>query len=167
MVSWDWNDCGPYLSPSAIDFVSDASIIPSLHSAQSGFFPPRAHVGMTLRSRGRFSEKGGVLRRKRSWCYLAVSEKPFRHWPGKRWFKDNGALFRCYFKGASLVRAHCWRSQCILPAKLRIVLIYCMASCVTFRSCQWLIRCSWEICMYVNLNCNNCGNLPLRLFNRS
>ena len=101
------------------------------------------------------------------WCYLAVSEKPFRHWPGKRWFKDNGALFRCYFNGASLVRAHCWRSQGILPAKLRIVLIYCMASCVTFRSCQWLIRCSWEICMYVNLNCNNCGNLPLRLFNRS
>ena len=71
--------CGPYLAPSAIDFVSDASIFPSLHSAQSGFFPPRAHVEMTLRSGGRFSEKGGVFRRKRSWCYLAVSEKPFRH----------------------------------------------------------------------------------------
>ena len=163
MRHWLW---GPYLAPSAIDFVSDASIIPSLHSAQSGFFPPRAHVEITLRSGGRFSEKGGVFRRKRSLVLSCGFRKTIPPLTGKRWFKDNGALFRCYFNGASLVRAHCWRSQGILR-KLRIVLIYCMASCVTFRSYQWLIRCSWEISMYVNLNCNNCGNLLLRLFNRS
>ena len=148
MTQWsdsEWaGPFGPYLAPSAIDFVSDASIIPSLHSTQSRLFSPRTHVGMTLRSRGRFSEKGGVFRRKR---YFAVSEKQFCHWPGKTWFKVNGALFRCYFKGASLARAHCWRSQGLLPSKLRIVLIYCMASCVTFLSCQCLIRCSWEISM--------------------
>ena len=37
-------DSGPYLAPSAIDFVNDARIIPSFHSTQSGLFHRRTSV---------------------------------------------------------------------------------------------------------------------------
>ena len=35
------------------------------------------------------------------WCYFAVSEKLFRHWPGKTWFKVNGAY-------DAILRAQAW-----------------------------------------------------------
>ena len=63
---------GPYLAPSAIDFVSDASIIPSLYSTQSKTFTSKD-------ARRNDLALAGAVQRKKRHVHFAVSEKLFRH----------------------------------------------------------------------------------------
>ena len=139
------NGASQHSAPSAIDLVSDASIIPSLHSTQSRLFPPRTHVRMTLRSRGRISEKGGVFRHKLLFC-------SFRKKKSATDQEKHGLKSMAHYSDA-ILRAQAWSVRTAGEARVFFLrnyvlfsfivfivavlhFVHVVHSCVTFRSCQ-------------------------------
>ena len=106
---------GPYLAPSAIDFVNDASIIPSLHSTQSGLFPPQTHV---IKLRNDLALPEAVQRKRR--------RVPAQTFPGAilQFQKNNSATDHEKRSLKSMARCSDAINGLVLRISLTIVLFY-------------------------------------------
>ena len=99
------NIMGSILHQAQLTLYTGACIIPILHSAHIGIFPPQTHV---LKLGNEFALPGAVQRKEEAcsganvhWCCFAVSEKSSTTDQKKPSLKSVD-LFRCYYKGACL-----------------------------------------------------------------